>query len=387
MNAVDIIILLLVLAAVRRGANAGFVRLFSYAGGISGVLIGAWLAPRLVGGITEQLYRFLTIIFIELLFASLLSAAFKLSALNLEPFVHKWRIKHVTKVFGVVFEVGLTLAVVWLIASLFSNVRTQDIGREIRQSAIIAALNNAFPPAPDVFARIEKAINLNGFPDVFVGQEPQRGTVIVNGTVDRAKIDVSIKSVVQVYGIGCGGIVEGSGWVVDTGYVVTNAHVIAGVSRLKIQDRSGTHTAVPVYMDKDLDIAVLRVPDLGQLPLALNETILSSGSPVVAAGYPGGGPLTLSGGAVITETRAVGRDIYNRGIVARNIYEFQADVEPGNSGGPLLDADGKVIGVVFAKAVTQDNVGYAVLISEISDDIERATTSTTPVSSGRCASE
>ncbi len=147
------------------------------------------------------------------------------------------------------------------------------------------------------------------------------------------------------------------------------------------------YKAVPIWFDEDEDLAVLMVKGLKDPPLTLSSGRLSEGSSAVVLGFPGGGALTASKAVVLDQVRATGRNIYNRGVVVRNIYELQANVEPGNSGGPLIASDGSVAGVVFAKAVTQTNVGYALQTVEIKDAITQAEQQNRPVAVGSCAAD
>ena len=104
-------------------------------------------------------------------------------------------------------------------------------------------------------------------------------------------------------------------------------------------------------------------------------------------GYPGGGSLTASAAVILDEVSATGRNIYDSGVVTRNIYELQAQVVPGNSGGPLVDLNGVVIGLIFARSQSDDNLGYALTAPEIQGELSKALAQNYPVSTGRCAAE
>jgi S1-C subfamily serine protease len=103
-------------------------------------------------------------------------------------------------------------------------------------------------------------------------------------------------------------------------------------------------------------------------------------------GYPGGGPFSATPAAIIEEIDASGRNIYGNGVTLRSVYELQANVIPGNSGGPIIESNGDVIGVVFAQSTTYQNIGYALAMAKISSEINQAKTSSlSPVSTGQCA--
>jgi S1-C subfamily serine protease len=121
-------------------------------------------------------------------------------------------------------------------------------------------------------------------------------------------------------------------------------------------------------------------------PLSLATTDQPRGTIGAALGYPGGGDLTVSPAAILAQRTAVGRNIYDAGLVRRDIYELQAVVRPGNSGGPLVAPDGTVIGVIFATSTSNGNIGYALTATEIIPDLGQARTAD-PVSTGACLAD
>ena len=176
----------------------------------------------------------------------------------------------------------------------------------------------------------------------------------------------------------------GSGFVVAPGYVLTNAHVIAGGRTIRVSSATGRYDATPVVFDPELDVALLRVPDLLAPPLQLAGDAPKRGTPAAVLGYPGGGPLRIVAAAVADTYPALGRDIYATEHVRRDIVEIRSDIERGNSGGPLMLPDGTVGGVVFAEARTDDEVGYALASRAVSERIAPAVGRTEPVATGEC---
>jgi S1-C subfamily serine protease len=191
------------------------------------------------------------------------------------------------------------------------------------------------------------------------------------------------RSTVELVGAGCGGELVGSGWVAAPDLVVTNAHVVAGIAAPFVRDADGTHRAVPVLFDPDTDIAILRVGGLAGPPLAVASTDPGRGAVGAVLGYPGGGPLTVGSAAVRGVSVAEGRDIYGSGLTRRTVLELQADVRPGNSGGPFVLPDGRVGGMVFASSLRTSGIGYALAASELRHDLARA--GTRPIATGACA--
>jgi len=184
----------------------------------------------------------------------------------------------------------------------------------------------------------------------------------------------------------CGRGQEGTGFVVAPGRVVTNAHVVAGMSEPQVQ-AGGAGRWLPgrvVVFDAARDLAVLDVPDLPARPLALGADRVR-GDDVVVAGFPLNGPYVLSPGRVRDVLPALGEDIYAAEAVTRQVYSLHADVRPGNSGGPVLDPSGAVVGVVFARSLDDPSTGYALTLAEAAPVLQAAATASEEVPTGACA--
>jgi S1-C subfamily serine protease len=191
-------------------------------------------------------------------------------------------------------------------------------------------------------------------------------------------------STVQIAGEGCGVIQEGSGFVVAPDYVVTNAHVVAGIAHPTVLDSRGRHIAIPTLFDPRLDIAVLYVPGLGDPPVHIDDALVGRGTTGAIMGYPEGGPFAYGAAAVEAVFDATGLDIYGNAETVRTVYQLAAVVEPGNSGGPLVEPNGEVVGVVFARSTTSSDVGYALAMPKVVADIDAGDSTTTPTSTQGC---
>jgi S1-C subfamily serine protease len=194
------------------------------------------------------------------------------------------------------------------------------------------------------------------------------------------------EQVVKVSSTGCGGIVTGSGIPLGNGYVLTNAHVVSGTSTHQVQKPDGTQLpARVVYFDPERDLAVLSVSGLTTPGMTFGPA--SRGTEGAVIGYPGGSFERVVPAVVDGQVTAEGRDIYNQNLVTRQIFVLQASVHPGNSGGPLVDMRGRVLGIVFATSASDPNQAYALTDDEIQPDIRDAEASPTPrdVSRYECA--
>ena len=238
-----------------------------------------------------------------------------------------------------------------------------------------------------MIADLGKLIDPNGFPDVFVGTEPApKNNVNLPSLGDLASaVSADEASVVKIQGRGCGGVVSGSGFVVGNDLIATNAHVVAGIQQPVVEDTNGTHNARVIWFDPNLDFALLRVSGLAGKPLSLNSTNAASGTPAAVLGYPGGGDFNAGPAAVMEEFNASGHNIYDSGLTLRSVYEIQATVIPGNSGGPLITENGQVIGVVFAESTTYNHVGYALTMGKVASEIQQGRNKQQTVSTGACA--
>jgi S1-C subfamily serine protease len=191
---------------------------------------------------------------------------------------------------------------------------------------------------------------------------------------------------VKVEGVApsCSERIEGSGFVYARHYVLTNAHVVAGVTQgPMVFARQGQFNAIVVLYDPQTDLAVLYVPRLYAPALNFGPQA-KVGDNAIVAGYPEDGPFTAVAARIGGIEQAESPDIYQTSTVTRQIYSVRAQVEPGNSGGPLLDPHGGVDGVVFAAATSVQDTGYALTAQQVASDATRGAGRTTAVSTQGC---
>ena len=278
------------------------------------------------------------------------------------------------------------LLVLWLAGGLFALGPMPRLAQAAQTSTVVRTLNDTLPPPDELALELGRLLDGSGLPDVFVGFEP-----LPAPPVDRpddpealAIAAVAEASTLRVAAGTCGLESTGSGFVVAPGYVLTNAHVIAGARTIRVNSATARYDATPVVFDPDLDVALLRVPDLLAPALQLAGSAPKRGTPAAVLGYPGGGPLRIVAAAVADNYTARGRDIYATEYVRRDIVEIRSDIDRGNSGGPLMLPDGTVGGVVFAEARTDDEVGYALASRAVSERVAPAVGRTEPVATGEC---
>jgi S1-C subfamily serine protease len=387
-NLLDLVILALVALSISTGFRRGAaMQVISYLGLIVGLLIGALVAPRFAG-LAENPGSQATVAMITLLvsgglgdLAGWMVGAWVGRALGKKGF------GSADAAAGIVVAVTTILLTTWFLAFNLVQGPFPALSRQIRESAVVRSLDAVLPRPPSLLGQVRKFLNRFGFPEVFAGLPPAPARPVPDpsrGQVTDA-IQAADQSTVKVVGEACGRIQEGSGFFVAESYVVTNAHVVAGVQTPHIQRRNGeVFPATVTLFDPDLDLAVLWFAESAPEPLTLATSNLERGARGAVLGYPGGGPLEADAAAVRRTITAAGRDIYGEETVRRRVYELQAEIRPGHSGGPFVAIDGTVAGVVFAASTTNEEVGYALTAIQARPQIRIGTGRTEAVDTGEC---
>lgn len=279
---------------------------------------------------------------------------------------------------GAALSTVAVLAICWFLGVSFSRGPSQPVAQLIQRSAVLRALDSIVPHPPTFLAQVEGILAGVSFPSVFAGLEPPPLSPLpIPASTDTPEVNHAAELVVKVTGLGCGGLVTGSGFPIGSGYTVTNAHVVSGTSAHRVLTPNGTEMAATVvYFDPGRDVALLFVPDY---TASLSFAAASRGTGAVVIGYPGGGPESVEPAVVDGVIEAAGRDIYSQDPVTRQIYVIQGKVRPGNSGGPLVDLQGRVLGIVFATSAGDPSQAYALTDDEIASDLQDGKGRTTPI--------
>jgi S1-C subfamily serine protease len=392
MNIVDIVIILFFVTALIRGVELGVVRqVFSTAGLFAGFFIGAFVQGKLISLVHTPASKALLSLVVIVAAIAVFSTIGEYIGVAVRSRIERARrlkaIDVADRALGSVVAGATLLLVIWLSASIFSSAPFPGLQRQVRNSVVISQLNKSLPPAPDIVAKLGHFIDPNSFPEVFTGLEPKIDTdtpLPSIGELDPA-VQQTRASITKIEGRGCGGTSQGSGFVAGNNLVITNAHVVAGVAEPYVLDTNGRHKAQVIWFDPELDMAVLATSGLAGEPLNASMELAKNGTPAAVVGYPGGGDLKAGPAIVLDSFRAVGRDIYNQGQTERQVYSLKSDIEPGNSGGPVINKDGEVIGLVFAESTTYDNVGYALTMGKVLEGLSMARDRSQAVSTGSCA--
>lgn len=394
MNAVDVVAILAAIGygftGYRNGAVAGALS-------IGGFLLGAVLGGRLAGPISTRVAHGngqVPVAIIVVVFSALVvQAAGVWLALRLRSQI-TWRpARALDSGLGAVLSAVGVLVVVWMLALPLASSPFVGLAREIRESRVVHGVDDAMPgPVRSAYSSLRDLADRDGFPQVFGDLQashirtvaPPDSALARSAVVTRARA-----SIVKVVAGSdkCGHGSEGSGFVYAPGRVITNAHVVAGMNRVSVLD-DGTRSARVVLFDPDIDLAVLQVSGLRGQPLAFAKAVATPGQSAIVAGYPEDGPFDPEPARIRDTDRAYGKNIYGNDesghSVGRTIYALRALVRPGNSGGPLLSTDGRVLGVVFARAVDVSDTGYALTAGEVAADAAAGRRATATVGTQDC---
>ena len=389
----DLALIVVAAAFAVSGYRQGFiVGSLSFIGFVGGAVLGAQFGPAiaraLVGGQTQQ-----DVVAVILLVSGAILGQFVASSIGtaMRQQMTGRSSTTIDAIGGSAVSVLSMLLIAWAIGSVLTASPFPVVVRQVDGSAVLTTLDRIMPPpAKTMFSEFRRMLASGPFPQVFSGIGMAH--LISVPAPDPAVLDspgyMQARSrIVKVQGTApsCDRSIEGSGFVYAPDHVLTNAHVVAGVTQGQVVSTvdGTTYRASVVFYDPQVDIAVLYVPGLNLTPLRFAGQA-QGGADAVVAGYPLDHPFTAVAARVAGTEQALEPDIYQTGTVPRQIYEIRAIVQPGNSGGPLLSPAGTVYGVVFAAAVDVSDTGFALTASEVASDANAGASATVPVSTQGC---
>lgn len=390
----DLALIVVAVAFAVSGYRQGFiVGALSFVGFVGGAFLGAQFGPTiaraLVSGSTQQ-----DIVAVVLLIGFAILGQFIASSIGtaLRQGITSRSSTAVDSVGGSAVSILSMLLIAWAIGSVLTASQFPVVVQQVNNSAVLKTVDTVMPaPAKTMFSDFRRMLASGPFPQVFSGIGSTRLLSVPApdpNVVNSPGYDAARSRVLKIRGTApsCDRDIEGSGFVYAPDHVITNAHVVAGVTQgPMVSTRTGTeYHAKVVFYDPQIDIAVLDVPGLDLSPLKFANPKGKAGDSAVVAGYPLNHPFTQVPARIGDVQQAQGPDIYQTGTVNRQIYELKGTVQPGNSGGPLLSPNGTVYGVIFAAAVGQPDTGFALTASQVAADANAGRTATTPVSTQGC---
>ncbi len=391
---VDVVLVVFGVLSVWRAWRSGaIVALAAALGWAAGLWLGVLLAPQLAtfmttAGWADPALRAIISLILVLLCAAVFNALLIMlagvitRAVKLVPFATT-----LNRLVGAVIGVLTWAAVIWLLSGIVQTMRLQPLADFAKSSTVVTTIDRIAPiGVSGVVGQLGAAFQASGLPQVFgsaLESIPQVAAPSLQVPAALARSSLSVLEVVADQHA-CGTTSTGTGWVEAGGTVITNAHVVAGATSVTVGFDGVKRPATVEWYDPDIDIAVLKVAAL-PLPAIADGAALAVGDQAYAAGFPEGGPYQVSPARVRAVITADGKDIYGGRGVSREVYSLRTILQPGNSGGPLLDSRGDVVGMVFARSLSDAQTGYALTLKEIAPTLAKAATlSGKAVSTGQC---
>jgi S1-C subfamily serine protease len=387
----DIAVLAVAFIAAVSGWRSGALgSLMSFVGVVLGAVAGVLLAPHVVERISGPRTKLFVALFLVLGLVVVGEVAGVVVGRAVRGAIRNRSLRTVDSIVGVGLQLVAVLVAAWLLASPLQSSDQPNLAAAVRGSMVLAQVDDLAPPwLKSVPNRLKALLNTSGLPDVLqpfgrtpiIAVSPPDASLANNPIVSTAQA-----SVVKIRGVApsCQKVLEGSGFVVSPNRVMSNAHVVAGSNAVTVQDVDGkTYDANVVSYDPEIDISILDVPGLPAPPLAFANAQAATGSDALVMGYPGGGTFEATPARIRETIELNGPDIYRSMTVTREVYTIRGTVRQGNSGGPLIDLNGRVLGVVFGAAVDDAETGFVLTGKEVAGEL-RNIGDTAAVATGAC---
>ncbi|MFN8228228.1 MAG: acid resistance serine protease MarP [Mycobacterium sp.] len=382
----DIVIVVVAFLAAVSGWRSGAVgSLMSFIGVTLGAAAGVLLAPHVVthldGTRTKTfatLFLILALVVVGVIAASVVGGAMRGA-------IRHGGARLLDSLIGVVLQVAVVLLAAWLMAAPLKESTQPSLVAAVQDSKVIQQIDRIAPPWLHnlVSSRLKEALASSGLqigPNQTVNVDDPDPSLASSAVVSALR-----PSVVKVRGVatGCEKVLEGSGFVVAPNRVMSNAHVVAGSASVTVESDGQVYDAVVVSYDPNEDLSILEVPDLPAVPIPFATKSAVTGTDALVLGFPGGGDFVATPARVRETIKLNGPDIYRSATVTREVYTVKGTVRQGNSGGPLVNRGGQVLGVVFGAAVDDNDTGFVLTANEVSRQLAQVN-NTEPVPTGAC---
>ncbi|MFW0786570.1 MarP family serine protease [Gordonia sp. CPCC 206044] len=390
---VDLIVVVVAVLAAASGFRQGAVAsALAFLGVILGAVAGILLAPHLISNFDDRTARLLigVVLLVGLIVVGEVSGMILGRAAR--SGIRSAGVRRVDSVIGSALQVIAVLSAAWLLAIPLSSATETQVASAVRGSAVLGGVDKVAPQwLRDLPKDFSALLDNSGLPEV-IG--PFGRTPITDvGPPDTAVLQLPVvqqveSSVMKIEGTApsCRQALEGSGFVVSPERVMTNAHVVAGTRQLVVSSPDGQSlTARVVLFDPSNDIAVLDVPGLDAPALRFADGQADTGQDAVVLGYPEAGPFSATAVRVREVINLSGQDIYRTGQILRQVYTVRGSIRQGNSGGPMINADGEVLGVVFGAAEdTTDQTGFVLTAKQVQPNLADSEGRSSRVSTEAC---
>lgn len=388
----DLGVLAIGFVAAISGWRSGAVgSLLALVGVVLGLVAGVLLAPHVVTYISGPRTQLFATLFLILGLVVIGEIAGVVLGRAVRGAIHNVTMRVFDSIIGVGLQLVAVLVAVWMFGTLLASSDQPTIAAAVRGSRVLTQVDQFAPswlkPLPQ---RVKALFNTSGLPEMLpqFGRTPIANVDIPDATLAADPVVAATRpSVLKIRGVApsCQKVLEGSGFVVAPNRVMSNAHVVAGSESVTVEVDGQTYDAGVVSYDPSADISILDVPNLPSPPLQFDMQEAKSGTDAVVMGYPGGGDFTATPARIREVIRLNGPDIYHTTTVTREVYTIRGTVRQGNSGGPLIDKGGAVLGVVFGAAVDDADTGFVLTADEVARQMAKVG-STQRVQTGACIS-
>ncbi len=386
----DIAVIAVALIAAISGWRSGALgSLMSFVGVVLGAIAGVMLAPHVISHVGSSRGKLFAALFLILILVVIGEVAGVVLGRAVRGSIRSAPVRVVDSIVGVVLQLVVVLIAAWLLGSPLTSSGQVGLASAVRGSKVIAEVDKY---APDwlrtVPKRMSALLSTSGLPNALepLGPAPAQNVDPPDATLaDSLVVARSRPSVVKIRGVAqsCQKVLEGTGFVVAPNRVMSNAHVVAGSDSVTVEAEGKKYDATVISYDPSADISILDVPNLPQQPLIFADQPAKSGTDAVVLGYPGGGDFVATPARVREIIELNGPDIYKSTTVNREVYTIRGTVRQGNSGGPMINRAGQVIGVVFGAAVDDNDTGFVMTTNEVSRQLAKIG-NTAKVPTGAC---
>ncbi|TGD89623.1 acid resistance serine protease MarP [Mycolicibacterium sp. CH28] len=386
----DIAVLAVAFVAAISGWRSGALgSLMSFVGVILGAIAGVMLAPHVVSHISSPRTKLFAALFLILALVVVGEVAGVVLGRAVRGAIRNRGVRTADSIIGVALQLVVVMVAAWLLASPLTSSDQPNLAAATRGSKVLAEVDKYAPEwLKAVPKRMSALLRTSGLPDVLepFGRTPIQAVDVPDASLaDSIAVANARPSVVKIRGVapGCQKVLEGTGFVIAPNRVMSNAHVVAGSDSVTVEAEGQTYDATVVSYDPNADISILDVPNLPQRPLVFAEQPAKSGTDAVVLGYPGGGDFAATPARVRETIELNGPDIYRTTTVNREVYTIRGTVRQGNSGGPMINRAGQVLGVVFGAAVDDNDTGFVLTANEVSRQLAKIG-NTQKVPTGAC---
>lgn len=394
MNWVDVLVVLVALVAAVSGAKQGVVvALPAFLGVLGGAIIGIRIAPSVVDMFKNPAAKVAFAVATVVFLVALGETVGVWIGHSIKGRIRSDKLAGADHGLGALVQGAVVFLVAWLIALPLTSVSgLPGLSSAISHSVVLGWVNDHSPAWAAKLPRdLRKLFDTSGLPAIVepfnktpeASVKPPEKKLQRSDTVQEAK-----KSILKIRGDApsCSRLLEGSGFVVAPHRVMTNAHVVAGTSRVNVQTSGRSYSGTVVHFDPEKDVAIIAVPSLSAPALHFAPVEGETGDNAIVLGYPLDGPYTATAARIRQRITLQGPDIYESHTVGRDVYTVRGKVRSGNSGGPMLNPYGDVLGVVFGASVQDPDTGFTLTSKEVATEVAHASSYSHEVDTEQCTS-